>query len=70
MKKQVLAQISDGKLINLYETPDEATIDGRNRYNAHEIRMAILNNTTYKGFEWKWIDVDKINTSKTITQER
>lgn len=71
MKKQLLAQISStGKLINTYESPESASIDDRNRYDPHEIRIALLSNVTYRGFEWKWMDEDAINTLRKHSQER
>lgn len=64
MKKQLLTQISNGKLINVYENPEQASIDDRNRFDPHEIRIALLANITYRGYEWKWMDEDAINTLK------
>lgn len=64
MKKQLLTQISNGKLINVYENPEQASIDDRNRFDPHEIRIALLANITYRGYEWKWMDEDTIATLK------
>ena len=64
MKKQLLTQISNGKLINVYENPEQASIDDRNRFDPHEIRIALLANITYRGYEWKWMDADTIATLK------
>ena len=70
MKKQLLTQISNGKLINVYKNPEQASIDDRNRFDPHEIRIALLSNITYRGYEWKWMDEDAIGTLKKFTQER
>ena len=62
MKKEYLAQISsDGKLVNVYESPEQASIDDRNRFDPHEIRIALLANITYRGYEWKWLTQDSID---------
>ena len=56
MKIEYLAQISsDGKLVNVYESPEQASIDDRNRFDPHEIRIALEAKITYKGYIWKWI---------------
>ena len=71
MKKEYLAQISsDGKLVNVYESPEQASIDDRNRFDPHEIRIALLANITYRGYEWKWLTKDSINVLKKFTQGR
>lgn len=70
MKKQLLTQISDGKLINVYKNPEQASIDDRNRFDPHEIRIALLSNITYRGYEWKWMNEDAIDALKKFTQER
>ena len=64
MKKQLLTQISNGKLINVYANPEQASIDDRNRFDPHEIRIALLANITYRGYEWKWMDEDTIAALK------
>ena len=62
MKTKYLAQISsDGKLVNVYESPEQASIDDRNRFDPHEIRIALLANITYRGYEWKWLTQDSID---------
>ena len=62
MKTKYLAQISsDGKLVNIYESPEQASIDDRNRFDPHEIRIALLANITYRGYEWKWLTQDSID---------
>ena len=62
MKTKYLAQISsDGKLVNVYESPEQASIDDRNRFDPHEIRIALLANITYRGCEWKWLTQDSID---------
>ena len=71
MKTKYLAQISsDGKLVNVYESPEQASIDDRNRFDPHEIRIALLANITYRGYEWKWLTQDSINVLKKFTQGR
>ena len=62
MKTKYLAQISsDGKIVNVYESPEQASIDDRNRFDPHEIRIALLANITYRGYEWKWLTQDSID---------
>ena len=71
MKIEYLAQISsDGKLVNVYESPEQASIDDRNRFDPHEIRIALLANITYRGYEWKWLTQDSIDVLKKFTQGR
>ena len=71
MKTKYLAQISsDGKLVNVYESPEQASIDDRNRFDPHEIRIALLANITYRGYKWKWLTQDSIDVLKKFTQER
>ena len=71
MKTEYLAQIgSDGKLVNVYESPEQASIDDRNRFDPHEIRIALLANITYRGYKWKWLTQDSIDVLKKFTQER
>ena len=71
MKTKYLAQIgSDGRLVNVYESPEQASIDDRNRFDSHEIIIALLANITYRGYEWKWLTQDSIDVLKKITQGR
>lgn len=71
MKTEYLAQIgSDGKLVNVYESPEQASIDDRNRFDPHEIRIALLANITYRGYKWKWLTQDSIDVLKKFTQGR
>ena len=71
MKTEYLAQISsDGKLVNVYESPEQASIDGRNRFDPHEIRIALEAKITYRGFKWKWLTQDSIDILKKFTQGR
>lgn len=71
MKKEYLAQISsDGMLVNVYESPEQASIDDRKRYDPHEIRIALEANITYRGFKWKWLTQDSIDVLKKITHVR
>ena len=71
MKTEYLAQISsDGKLVNVYESPEQASINDRNRFDPHEIRIALLANITYRGYEWKWLTKDSIDVLKKFTQGR
>ena len=71
MKTKYLAQISsDGKLVNVYESPEQASIDDRNRFDPHEIRISLLANITYRGYEWKWLTQDSIDVLKKFTQGR
>lgn len=71
MKTKYLVQISsDGKLVNVYESPEQASIDDRNRFDPHEIRIALLANITYRGYEWKWLTQDSIDVLKKFTQGR
>ena len=70
MKKQLLAQISNGKLINVYTNPEQASIDDRNRFDPHEIRIALEAKITYRGFKWKWLTQDSIDVLKKFTQGR
>ena len=71
MKTEYLAQIgSDGKLVNIYASPEQASIDDRNRFDPHEIRIALLANITYRGYKWKWLTLDSIDVLKKFTQER
>lgn len=68
MKTKYLAQISsDGKLVNVYESSEQASIDDRNRFDSHEIRIALLANITYRGYEWKWLTQDSIDVLMNIT---
>ena len=63
MKKEYLAQISsDGKLVNVYESPEQASIDDRNRFDPHEIRIALEAHVPYRGFDWVWMDYDIAET--------
>ena len=71
MKTEYLAQISsDGKLVNVYESPEQASIDDRNRFDPHEIRIALLAKITYRGYKWKWLTQDSIDVLKKFTQGR
>ena len=71
MKTEYLAQISsDGKLVNVYESPEQASIDDRNRFDPHEIRIALEANITYRGYKWKWLTQDSIDVLKKFTQGR
>ena len=71
MKTKYLAQISsDGKLVNVYASPEQASIDDRNRFDPHEIRIALEAKITYRGYEWKWLTQDSIDVLKKFTQER
>ncbi len=71
MKTEYLAQISsNGKLVNVYESPEQASIDDRNRFDPHEIRIALLANITYRGYKWKWLTKDSIDVLKKFTQGR
>ena len=59
MKKQVLCQVSqNGRIINIYESPEQASIDDRNRYDPAEIRIALEAHVPYRGFDWTWMDHD------------
>lgn len=59
MKKQVLTQIDmRGRIINIYESPEQASIDDRNRFDPTEIRIALEANVPYRGFDWTWMDYD------------
>ena len=59
MKKQVLCQVSqNGRIINIYESPEQASIDDRNRYDPTEIRIALEGHVPYRGFDWTWMDYD------------
>ena len=59
MKKQVLCQVSqNGRIINIYESPEQASIDDRNRYDPTEIRIALEGHVPYRGFDWTWMDHD------------
>ena len=71
MKTEYLAQISsDGRLVNVYESPEQASIDDRNRFDPHEIRIALEAKITYRGFKWKWLTQDSIDVLKKFTQGR
>ena len=71
MKTEYLAQISsDGKLVNVYESPEQASIDDRNRFDHHEIRIALEAKITYRGYKWKWLTKDSIDILKKFTQGR
>jgi hypothetical protein len=71
MKTEYLAQISsDGKLVNVYESPEQASIDDRKRFDPHEIRIALEAKITYRGFKWKWLTKDSIDVLKKFTQGR
>ena len=59
MKKQVLCQVSqNGRIIDIYESPEQASIDDRNRYDPTEIRIALEGHVPYRGFDWTWMDYD------------
>ena len=77
MKKQVLCQVDlKGRIINIYKSPEQASIDDRNRFDPHEIRIALESHVPYRGFDWLWMDYDIAKTimkqqkknSKTFTQ--
>lgn len=71
MKIEYLAQISsDGKLVNVYESPEQASIDDRSRFDPHEIRIALEAKITYRGYKWKWLTQDSIDVLKKFTQGR
>lgn len=59
MKNKVLCQVSqNGRIINIYESPEQASIDDRNRYDPTEIRIALEAHVPYRGFDWTWMDYD------------
>ena len=59
MKTEYLAQISsDGKLVNVYENPEQASIDDRKRFDPMEIRISLEAHVPYRGFDWAWMDYD------------
>ena len=64
--KKLLAQFGDGNLVGIYENPEQAALDDRKRYNAHEIEIAVLSHITYRGFEWQWMNADDINALKRL----
>ena len=69
MKKQVLCQVTqNGRIIDIYESPEQASIDDRNRFDPHEIRIALEAKITYRGFKWKWLTQDSIDVLKKFTQ--
>ena len=71
MKIEYLAQISsDGKLVNVYESPEQASVGGRNRFGPDEIRIALEAKITYRGYKWKWLTQDSIDVLKKFTQGR
>ena len=57
MNKQVLCQVDlKGRTINIYKSPEQASIDDRNRFDPHEIRIAIEAHIQYRGFYWRWMN--------------
>ena len=71
MKKQVLCQVTqNGRIIDIYESPEQASIDDRNRFDPHEIRIALEAKITYRGYKWKWLTQDSIDVLKKFTQGR
>lgn len=68
MKKQVLCQVTqNGRIINIYESPEAASIDDRNRFDPMEIRIALEGHVPYRGFDWAWMDYD---IAKTIMKQQ
>lgn len=59
MKKQVLCQVTqNGRIIDIYKSPEAASINARNRFDPMEIRIALEANVPYRGFDWVWMDYD------------
>ena len=68
MKKQALCQVSqNGRIINIYESPEQASIDDRNRFDPMEIRISLEAHVLYRGFDWVWMDYD---IAKTIMKQQ
>ena len=68
MKKQVLCQVTqNGRIIDIYKSPEAASINDRNRFDPMEIRIALEANVPYRGFDWVWMDYD---IAKTIMKQQ
>ena len=68
MKKQVLCQVTqNGRIIDIYKSPEAASINDRNRFDPMEIRIALEANVPYRGFDWVWMDYD---IAKTIMKKQ
>ena len=53
MKKQVLCQVTqNGRIIDIYKSPEAASINDRNRFDPMEIRIALEAHVPYRGFDW------------------